>query len=182
MRNLSLMGIRNWPKINGDILAVAGGGISWSTTLVAVEMTIDQRNKIEEILKILDQYPPPTEVTNRRQSTRVRIRAHLNCFLLAVPGFPSIQIHTRNISTAGIGFVSRRPFRAGELVVIEMNLLPKNSKLILTEATFNSYVREGLYEVGCTFREAAPKNEYVSENIAESLPANWLGMIRSHGA
>jgi hypothetical protein len=143
------------------------------------ELSLEQRTKIEDILKALDQCPSK-EIENRRQASRVSIRTHLTCHLLMVPGYPQIQIHTRNISTNGMGFVSRRPFKTGELLVVEFMLVPKMGKLLLTAATFSRYVREGLYEVGCTFRESVPKQEMESTYTRDRFPARWLALVPMH--
>lgn len=140
--------------------------------MAVAELTQDQKTRIEEILRILDQNPASAELENRRQSVRVKVRTNLTTRVLSTPGHPTLPIHTRNISTSGIGFVTRRPFRKGELVAIELYLVSKLSKLILAETTFSRYVRDGLYEVGCRFREAISREE--AERGMEGIPRRWV--------
>ena len=137
-------------------------------------MTTEQRTRIEEILRTLDQFPVPKELINRRHSPRLKVRTSLTSYLLAVPGYPAIQIHTRNICTSGIGFVSRRPFRRGEFLAVELYMLPHLSKLILCETTFSRYVRDGMYDIGCVFQESIRREEIEARYTRERIPPAWV--------
>lgn len=136
------------------------------------ELTHTQKHRIEEILRSLDQTPPGAAVTNRRGSARVNARLTITTHLLSVAGHPTMSVHSRNISTSGIGLMSRRPFRKGEYMAVELFVLPKFAKLVLCEVTFNRYVRDGIYEVGCSFREAITREEFM--NSIEPIPQRWI--------
>jgi c-di-GMP-binding flagellar brake protein YcgR len=135
------------------------------------EISLQQKCRIEEILRILDENPVPSSAENRRNAKRVNVRLTLSIYLLSVPGHPPLDVHTRNISTSGVGMVSRRPFRKGERIAIELYKVSKLEKLILAEATFSRYVRDGLYEVGCLFKEAISRDE---ARGFERIPQRWI--------
>jgi hypothetical protein len=136
------------------------------------EVTQSQKDRVEEILRILDEYPPTANIENRRGAKRVNVRLALPVYLLSVVGHPAIQIRTRNISTSGVGFVSRRPFQKKEKIAVELFTAPNPGKLILAEVTFSRYVRDGIYEIGCTFLEAISRDESV--HGLERIPQRWI--------
>ena len=153
-----------------------GEAVSFAT------VTSDQKAKIAEILKLLDQIPVPASIENRRGASRVRARMPIDVFLLTVRGVPTLTVHTRNISTRGIGFVSRRAFKMGELVVFDVNIVPAVAKLVLARITFARYVRDGLYEIGAEFEESVVRDDPDKPCPSNNLPAHWLETSEPHKA
>jgi hypothetical protein len=142
--------------------------------LSATTITSEQRNKIEEILRQLEQRQGSKEQVNRRGAPRTPLRASLTAHLISLPGHPTLPIHTRNISTSGIGFVCRRPFKKGELIAVEVYLVPHLAKMVLAETTFSRYVRDGMYEVGCAFRDSISRTDLLARYTREKVPTDWI--------
>ena len=69
------------------------------------------------------------------------------------------RIFTRNISTAGVGFVSRRPFRLGDRIAFVLGSLREERKIIVAQVTFVRYVRRGMHEMGAEFIQAVRESE-----------------------
>jgi hypothetical protein len=113
----------------------------------------DQVSRVEDILRQLDQAPGSKPSKNRRRAARINIRTSLEATVLCNTGNLRVTIYTRNISTAGIGFVGRRVWKVGERVALSFNLPEKPVKLVLCKITFCRYVRSGLYEAGAQFLE-----------------------------
>lgn len=152
-----------------------------STRTEHAALSVDQRSKIGAILRLLDQVPTPAELQNRRGAPRLRVRIPVQAHLLGLIGCPSIVVYTRNISTRGIGCVSRRPFRQGEYIALDIDVVPSLAKVILCQVTFSRYLREGLYEVGAEFQEAVARAELLAESLKGEMPPRWIKLATGHG-
>lgn len=97
------------------------------------------------------------------------VRMSLPVMLLGQAGMPSVPMHTRNISTSGIGFLSKRVFKKGEVIGVHLLAGHRISKLMLCRVTFCRYVRSGLHEVGAEFVEARPVFGGVPR-----IPTTWI--------
>jgi hypothetical protein len=136
-------------------------------TLLLRNATNDQLSRIDEILRQLDQSVPTKEQENRRRSPRIIIHTTLDTYVLSPGGNLGIQIFTRNISTSGIGFVSRRFCKVGENIALSFILPDRSPKLVLAHITFSRYVRAGLYEAGAEFAEC------ISGEGERDIPPHW---------
>ena len=113
------------------------------------------QSKVLAILSSLD-HASLANGTNRRNNSRLPIRHELQIRLLKVPGTATFTIHTRNLSTGGLGFLSRRPFEVGERFVLPVKMPGTPSKVVLCRVTFSRYVSAGLYAVGSEFEQSLP--------------------------
>lgn len=134
--------------------------------------TTEQIARIEEILRLLDQQRIDASA-NRRRAQRVNIHAALTAMVLAESGGDAtLKIYSRNISTSGIGFVSRRMCKKGERLALSFDLPGKPHKLVLAKVTFCRYVRAGLYDAGAEFIEC------ISGEIGrKGIPGHWMPSI-----
>lgn len=133
--------------------------------------TVEQLAQVQEILAQLDRQSRPDQ-TNRRKTARLTVRMPLDMIVLSNSAHPTLEVFTRNISTAGIGFVSRRLFKNGEYLTLEFSIPGSPPKLVLTHVTFCRYIKAGLYEVGAAFIEAVA----VNPALIDPIPPHWAKM------
>jgi hypothetical protein len=134
--------------------------------------TTEQIARIEEILRLLDQQRTDASA-NRRRADRINIHASLTAMVLADNGTDaSLQIYSRNISTSGIGFVSRRMCKKGERLALSFDLPGRPHKLVLAKVTFCRYVRAGLYDAGAEFLECI-----TGEVGRKGIPGHWMPSV-----
>jgi hypothetical protein len=121
-----------------------------------------------EIIEQLDQLPA-RDAENRRKSPRVPFHLAMRITLLTGIAPAPVEVFSRNISLAGLGFVSRRMFRREERIVVLLRFPKMPPKLILARITFGRYISGGLYEMGSEFLECVsdPKNPGL-------IPSHWL--------
>jgi hypothetical protein len=127
----------------------------------------EQLAKVQAILRQLDK-SQGERPDNRRRTKRLSIRLPLSAILLANGNLTSVPIYTRNLSVSGIGFMSRRPFKALERIAIRLNIQTLPPRLILAQVTFGRYVSSALYEVGAEFIEC------VKDGGETQIPSHWL--------
>jgi len=118
----------------------------------------------------LGQHPVTRE---RRTRDRCRVRKIIPAVFLGDPGSPSIDITMRNLSTCGIGFVSRRSMTVGEYLVVPLYSERQASKLALCQVKNCRYVGKGMYAVGAEFESAYPDPQQTGK-----LPQIWLNAAR----
>jgi hypothetical protein len=123
--------------------------------------------KVQAILQQLEQ-PHPLSVENRRQARRVSVQMSLDVIVMGMVNAPPVQIYSRNLSIAGIGFVSRRLFKAQERIVIFLRGKKLAGKLILARVTFGRYASGGYYEMGAEFLES------IADRPDARIPNRWF--------
>ena len=128
----------------------------------------DQLAIITEVIRHLDQSPLSPHAS-RRKAPRCDVRTAMSAILLDKENHPRIRIFTRNISTSGIGFVSRRPFKPDERIAFDFNHPNAERKIIIAKVTFVRYVRKGMYEIGAEFLKAVRESEAPSA-LRQKIP------------
>jgi len=121
-------------------------------------ISAEQFAVVAEVMQHLDRSPPSARA-NRRKAQRIDVRTTMSAFLLNHENHPSVRIFTRNISTSGLGFVSRRPFKLGESIAIPLKWPNDERKIIVAKITFVRYVRRGMYEMGAEFQQAVRESD-----------------------
>jgi hypothetical protein len=129
----------------------------------------EQLEQIQDILSQLDHNAAAKKVDNRRNSARVTVRTTIGAILLAANNQTLVKIYSRDLSTAGIGFVTRRCCSAGEQFALPFDVRGMPPKLVLARITFCRYIRAGLYTVGAKFVEAIPNADRQNR-----VPEHWL--------
>ena len=138
------------------------------------EANAKMQAKILAILSSLDDASiAPNE--NRRNKSRMPFRHDIAIVSLGGTDEEKFTIHTRNISTSGVGFLSRRPFEKGERFVLPIRIAGAKDKVVLCRVTFSRYISAGLYGVGAEFEKSAanPSADLV-------IPADWKAQAMVH--
>ncbi len=135
------------------------------------QVTAEQLSQVREILAQLDRLPTSPEA-NRRIHNRVNVRLPLDVYVIQANSRPTLQIFSRNLTTSGIGCISRRLFKKGDLLAIEFHISGPVPKLVLSRITFCRYLRAGLYEAGAEFLEAVTPSAY----LVDRIPPHWVQM------
>lgn len=128
----------------------------------------DDLTHIEAILHNLD-LNKPTKSASRRKRERHQYRHKIDIFVLTPAGPVPGKVQSRNISTGGIGFVTRRPLVKGQRIIMCMTPQSSPAKLVLCRITFARHVSGGMYDVGAEFERAVadPAQEH-------TIPQEWL--------
>jgi hypothetical protein len=135
--------------------------------------TTEQLEHIHQILQQLDAQSPGPDA-NRRRAKRITIRMALEVHLLSNHNRPTSQIYTRNVSTSGIGFVTRRVFKPKEFLAFSFRIANHAPKLVLARVTFCRYVKGALHESGAEFIESTVENPHLEDKI----PPNWVQLAQ----
>jgi hypothetical protein len=130
-----------------------------------------QLEKITAIVTRLDEHLSEAHAENRRRLPRVAMRTELTFILLGEIVPSAVDVYSRNISQSGMGFVSRRMFRADERVVIPLHIPKVPPKLVLARVTFSRYIGGGYYEMGSEFLEVA---DDMGGKVLGRFPNHWL--------
>ncbi len=133
-----------------------------------VTASIEQLAKVKGILQQLDHATPQEMTENRRQAPRINVRLSLSVILLASANPAPFEIFTRNLSVSGIGFVSRRLFKAEERIAIRLQVKDLATKLCLARVTFGRYLTGGMYEMGAEFLEC------IEDPGHAPIPSHWM--------
>ncbi len=137
----------------------------------------EQIDHIHMILQQLDaQNPGPG--ANRRTAKRLNVRMALTVHLLSDHNSPISQIYTRNVSTSGIGFVTKRVFKPKEYLAVSFQIGNHLPKLVLARVTFCRYVKGALHESGAAFVESITENT----TLVDKIPPHWAQMAQPHFA
>lgn len=129
----------------------------------------EQLVQIQEILARLDRGPLQSLSTNRRRAQRINLRTAMMAIVFHTTGPQEVKIFTRNISTSGVGFISRRPFKPEERVVIPFEVPGQTGKLVLAKLTFARYIPGGVYDAGAEFIECIP-----DPGGPDRIPEHWI--------
>jgi hypothetical protein len=108
---------------------------------------------LSDIMRQLDDVPPDP-AASRRRARRCDVRTSFSAILVDIEQHPQVRIYTRNISTSGIGFVSRRQFKIDERIAVAIKWPNAEGKILVAKVTFSSYIRKGMYETGAEFQHA----------------------------
>jgi hypothetical protein len=130
--------------------------------------------RVSAMLEQLDMHLREERPENKRKIDRVKFRTSLTAVVLHTSKPVPVEIFSRNISLAGMGFVSRRLFQRGERIAISLDVQRLPAKLILGRVMFGRYVCDGLYEMGAEFIESIT----VSDSQMRS-PPQWLTRPRA---
>jgi hypothetical protein len=128
--------------------------------------TQEQLAKVQTILQHLD-HTDNQDVENRRRAPRVTVRLPLDVIVLGVVNPAPVQVYTRNLSTSGMGFVSRRMFKSNERIAIYLRAQGLNSKLILGRISFARYAGGGFYQMGAEFLDS------IQDKGNMRFPSHW---------
>lgn len=109
----------------------------------------------------------------RHPRTPLRVRCRIRFLppnkreVMIVPG------HTRNISRGGVGLLTRRMFRSGEAVEVEI-LVPDRSPMYMAGlVTFCRYTERGWHEIGVCLRVAGSTSIFADLPSAVSQTQTW---------
>jgi hypothetical protein len=128
----------------------------------------DQIERLKDILLQLDEHMKGGDRENRRRLSRVALRMPLIISLMTGAEPAPVEIFTRNVSSSGMGFVSRRLFRGDERIVVPFRIPKLPQKLVLARITFGRYLQSGLHEMGAEFLEAMTDTRGKSQ-----IPRAW---------
>ncbi len=132
--------------------------------------------KVLSILSNLDDASfVPTN--DRRSKARIPFRHETHILLLGVMGSNRFKVNTRNLSTSGVGLLSRRPFQVGDRFVLPVDVQGAVAKLLLCRVTFSRYISNGLHDIGAQFEKAIP-----NPNGDQMIPQEWIDMATEHRA
>jgi hypothetical protein len=136
-----------------------------------IGLSHEELDRVKQVIAELDSIPPGA-AADRRVFPRIDFTHTMWLNLPDDPASPWVHILSRNLSTSGLAFVSRRSFALGSFVVLSHHLSEKHNQLALASVKFCRHVDSTLHETGLEFRAAVndPKN-------ARIIPPHWKALI-----
>ena len=136
-----------------------------------IGLSHEELDRVKQVIAELDAQPPGA-AADRRVYPRIDFTHTMWLNLPDDPAVPWVHVLSRNLSTSGLAFVSRRSFALGSFAVVLHHLSEKNNQLALACVKFCRQVDSTLFETGLEFRAAIndPKNE-------RAIPAHWKALI-----
>jgi hypothetical protein len=127
--------------------------------------------RMQQLIARLDAQPLGPGA-DRREHPRIDFNHPLWLHLPTEPGRPWVHIYSRNLSTSGLSFLSRKLVYTGQHLVISHELAEKESQLVLAQVCFCRSIEMGIMEVGLTFKAAEPDPER-----KRNIPPKWMGLV-----
>jgi|GEM_PF-2449990 len=136
-----------------------------------IQLTPDELAHLQKLIARLDA-KPLTEAANRRGSERVEFNHPMWLNLPTEPGQPWVHIFSRNLSSGGLSFLTRKLFYQGQHLVISHQLHEPVPQLVLCVVKFCRAVDFGVMEVGLQFKTSVldPENQ-------RRVPAEWRRLV-----
>jgi hypothetical protein len=106
--------------------------------------------------------------SNRRTDGRGHLRLELIVTLLAHSAQPQMRIDTKDITSTGMGFISRRYFPVNEYFAVLMRFANGPGKLILCRTAFCRPAKPGMHHTGAEFIQA------ITPTASGKFPPRWI--------
>ena len=133
-----------------------------------IGLTREETHRVSEIIAGLDAAP-----LSAGSERRIRPRVdYVHAMWLCLPeaaGRPWAHVHSRNLSTGGLAFLTRKDFKTGQHVVVSHYVGEQMPHLVLACVRFSRLVYVGICEVGIEFLAAKPDPQQRRE-----IPADWI--------
>jgi hypothetical protein len=136
-----------------------------------IGLSRDEITRVQQIIARLDAQPLGPGA-DRREHPRIDFNHPLWLHLPTEPGKPWVHIFSRNLSTSGLSFLSRKLLYAGQHLIISHELNEKEPQLVLSQVCFCRSIELGIQEVGLTFRASQPDPEK-----KRNIPPQWLPLV-----
>jgi hypothetical protein len=114
----------------------------------------------------------PGEYDDRRVHPRIDFSHPMWLNLPTQNGSPWIHVYSRNLSTSGLGFLTRALFYKNQHLVISHELNENVPLLVLCRVCYCRTIDLGIQEVGLTFVEVRADPERKRE-----IPTGWLSQV-----
>ena len=136
-----------------------------------IGLSRDEIHRVQQIIARLDAKPISAQA-DRREHPRIDFNHPLWLNLPTEPGKPWVHIFSRNLSTSGLAFLSRKIFYVGQHLVISHELMESCSQLVLARVCFCRSVTAGIQEVGLTFAVTQKDPDKL-----RNIPVPWLALV-----
>ena len=137
-------------------------------------LTLQELDHLQRVIARLDARPPG-DAGDRRLHPRIDFSHPMWLNLPGAAGRPWVHVHARNLSTSGLGFLTRHLFYAGQHLVIAHTLKESTPMLVLCRVCYCRSIEPGTFEVGLAFVLARP-----NPDDARNVPAEWLALVVRH--
>jgi hypothetical protein len=136
-----------------------------------IGLTQQEIQYLQQLIVQLDAQNPDAP-DDRRRAPRIDFNHPLWLNLPAEPGQPWVHVYSRNLSTGGLGFLTRHLFYADQHLVIAHELTEFSPMLVLCRVCFCRSIAMGVMEVGLAFVSALADPEG-----RRQVPADWYRRI-----
>jgi hypothetical protein len=133
-----------------------------------VEVSAEELQQVNQIFQALDQLRDnaPHE---KRLCPRYNFPTAHAMMVTSLPGKTHCKVFPRDISRSGIGFLSRRSFKVGELFVVVLSHTLGTERALLSRAVFCRYTSQSMYEIGAAF-----ESTIVAPAGKSEIPPAWV--------
>lgn len=136
-----------------------------------IGLSRDEIQHIQQLIAKLDaQAPGPG--ADRRVHPRIDFSHPMWLNLPTEAGRPWVHIYSRNLSTGGLSFLTRKLFYVGQNLVISHELNESTPLLVLAKVCFCRTIELGIMEVGLSFQTVQP-----DPDRERRVPGAWLSLV-----
>jgi hypothetical protein len=139
--------------------------------MVHIGLSREEITHISALIAKLDAQPL-SDNADRRIHPRIDFSHPMWLNLPTEPGAPWVHIYSRNLSTGGLSFLSRKLFYVNQQLVISHELMENTPLLVLATVCFCRNVEMNVQEVGLVFTAI----EYDPDRTRH-VPARWMSMV-----
>lgn len=136
-----------------------------------IGLTRQEIEHLQQVIARLDAQSPANDA-DRRVHPRIDFSHPMWLNLPGEAGRPWVHVYSRNLSTNGLGFLTRHLFYAGQHLVIAHELNEFTPMLVLSRVCYCRPIDLGIFEVGLAFVSARP-----DKNSAREIPVEWLTQV-----
>lgn len=133
-----------------------------------IGITRQEVQKIAAIIAELDA-APLSAAADRRERPRIDYAHPMWLCLPEDPNRTWTHVHSRNLSTGGLAFLTRNTLLTGQSVVMSHLVGERTPQLVLATIRFIRAVNPSISEVGIEFLASVP-----DPRQARNIPADWI--------
>jgi hypothetical protein len=142
-----------------------------------IGVTRADTQKIAALISELDAAPAPA-AADRRERPRIDYAHPMWLCLPENAAQTWAHVHSRNLSTGGLAFLTRNQFFTGNHVVISHLVGERTPQLVLGAVRFARAINAGIFEVGVEFLASVSdpqrRRQIPSDWIEFALKASWV--------
>jgi hypothetical protein len=136
-----------------------------------IGLSREEVDRVQHIIAKLDAVPAGAEA-DRRIHPRIDFSHPMWLNLPTEPGAPWVHIYSRNLSTGGLAFLTRKIFYVDQHLIISHELKENTPLLVLAKVCFCRNIDATFYEVGLAFTAI----EYDPDR-QRRIPSRWLATV-----
>lgn len=139
--------------------------------VIHIGLSRDETQQVVDLIQQLDAAADPA-AANQRLSPRADFCHPMWLNIPMEPGTPWVHVFSRNLSSGGLSFLSRRDFPQDQCLILSHALDADDPQLALCAVRFNRQITNSIFEIGLEFLARMP-----DPDVKRVIPQRWLSII-----